>query len=397
MHTAKARVVGVSILTAVAILGDAMLLVVLPIYWEDFGLTAIWQIGVLLSVNRFIRLPVNPLVGLFYSRFSLRSGMLIAMILATGTTAAYGLFPDFLILVLARVVWGIAWSLLRLGGFLTIIEVGSDRNRGQLVGLYNGLWGIGGLIGMLAGGFLVDQTSIQFVTTVFVICGLLGTPFVWYLVPQVSRTKKEAVNKKHEKWRTPFVSMVLLTGFMMGTTIFGLFSATLSTLVEHTYENAWTVWIWTIGAASIAGFMQAIRWGWGPFLSPLIGRKLDKANSPVLWLILTILSTGTMFVLLSNISSVGWLLGYLLVFQLLSNVFVVAADTFATNVAAKTNGVKMMTSYTVIVDVGAAVGPLFSYLLLELVGVTIVYLIAGCSLMVFAAIWLTFLWRKEEL
>ncbi len=70
--TAKKRVVGIALITAAAVLGDSMLFIALPLYWQEFGLTAIWQIGLLLSINRFIRLPVNPLVGLFYQRYSIR-------------------------------------------------------------------------------------------------------------------------------------------------------------------------------------------------------------------------------------------------------------------------------------------------------------------------------------
>ncbi|GAA5417513.1 hypothetical protein Pryu01_02587 [Paraliobacillus ryukyuensis] len=86
IHSARTEVIGIAILTGIAVMGDAMLFIVLPIYWVDFGLTAIWQIGALLSINRFIRLPINPLVGYFYQRFSLRTGIWIAFILTILST-----------------------------------------------------------------------------------------------------------------------------------------------------------------------------------------------------------------------------------------------------------------------------------------------------------------------
>lgn len=48
-----------------------MLYVALPIYWETAGLESIWQVGVLLSINRFIRLPFNPLISWMYKHISL--------------------------------------------------------------------------------------------------------------------------------------------------------------------------------------------------------------------------------------------------------------------------------------------------------------------------------------
>ncbi len=66
--SSKSRVVAIALITAVAVLGDAMLFIVLPLNWEEFGLTAVWQVGVLLSINRFVRLPITPLIGLFLQK-----------------------------------------------------------------------------------------------------------------------------------------------------------------------------------------------------------------------------------------------------------------------------------------------------------------------------------------
>ncbi|WP_152548991.1 hypothetical protein [Geomicrobium sp. JCM 19037] len=57
--SARIRVIQVALITAIALFGDAMLFIVLPLYYSQFGLTALWQIGLLLSINRLIRLPLN--------------------------------------------------------------------------------------------------------------------------------------------------------------------------------------------------------------------------------------------------------------------------------------------------------------------------------------------------
>lgn len=110
----KKKVVGVALITAIAVLGDSMLFIVLPLYYEEFGLTSLWQVGVLLSVNRFIRLPINPLIGWFYTKFQLRTGVFIALGLTILTTLSYGFIKEFIILIFMRILWGVAWSLLRL-------------------------------------------------------------------------------------------------------------------------------------------------------------------------------------------------------------------------------------------------------------------------------------------
>ena len=388
MSTQK-RVVGIALITAVAVLGDAMLFIVLPLYWREFGLTAIWQIGVLLSINRFVRLPINPLVGLFYKHFQLRTGVFIAITLAIVTTFSYGTIQSFWLLVLMRALWGVAWSLLRLGGFLTVIDVTDDHNRGKYVGLYNGLWGLGGLIGMLAGGFLVDQTSIFFVTTMFASFGVLSIPAIILLVPVSKRTnQKESSTHAKVQWLTPYVSMVFFTGATMGFIVFGLFASTLSPLIEATYIEQWTVAQLTIGAASLAGILQAIRWGWDPFLAPWIGKKLHSKQRMIKVLLLPLFIGGAMLIILGNIESIIILIVGLLIFQLLSTIFVTTTDTLATNAAAHLDKVKVMTVHTVVVDIGAALGPFVTFALLGIIGLSSVYMVAGFLLILLGTMWL---------
>lgn len=35
----------IAIVTALCLLGDSMLYIVLPIYWKEAGLTALWEVG----------------------------------------------------------------------------------------------------------------------------------------------------------------------------------------------------------------------------------------------------------------------------------------------------------------------------------------------------------------
>ncbi|WP_267206656.1 MFS transporter [Salinibacillus xinjiangensis] len=394
MMSAKKRVVGIALITAIAVMGDSMLFVVLPIYWQDFGLRALWQIGVLLSINRFIRLPINPLVGMFYQKFQLRTGVLIALGLTVLTTMSYGILQHFWLLVLMRALWGVAWSLLRLGGYLTVIDVANDQSRGQYVGLYNGLWGIGGLVGMLAGGLLVDQTSILFVTSLFGALGVLAIPAVWFLVPVSRRTdqedNKETSTISKSKWVSKYVVMVLVTGVAMGFIVFGLFASTLSPLIERVYMNEWNLLQMTIGAATLAGIVQAIRWGWDPFVAPLIGKWLDASKTMLRILLIPLFGGGLLFIVLGNLQSLFILLIALLIFQLLSTMFVTTTDTLAASAAAQTDRVKIITAHTIVVDIGAALGPLISFIIIEFYSLTTVYYIAGMLLILLGVGWLYF-------
>ena len=391
--SAKNRVIVLALITAIAVTGDAMLFIVLPVYWHDFGLTALWQIGLLLSINRFIRLPINPLVGFFYKHFQIRTGFFIAIVLATITTFSYGIFHHFWFLLIARALWGVAWSLLRLGGFFTIIEVSDDLNRGRFIGLYNGLWGIGGLFGMLAGGLLVDQTSILFVTTLFGFLGLFSIPFVWFLIPATKVTKKNDDNEESQqsesktKFFSTYTIMVLTTGLAMGFVIFGVIASTLSPLIQHTYTEDLILFQITIGAATLAGLIQGIRWGWDPFVAPFIGRIFDASHSKIKILLIPIFGGGLLLFVLPNLQSIISLIIGLLLFQIISTIFITATDTIATNLASQTNRIKMVTLHTITVDVGAALGPLISFFIIEHYSISITYYFTAGFLILLGFAW----------
>ncbi|CAM5244082.1 hypothetical protein BSAF29S_03686 [Bacillus safensis subsp. safensis] len=66
MDHRRKQVVSISLITAFALIGDSMLYIVLPIYWKKIGLSSIWEVGLLLSINRFIRIPLTPVVWWLY-------------------------------------------------------------------------------------------------------------------------------------------------------------------------------------------------------------------------------------------------------------------------------------------------------------------------------------------
>ncbi|WP_353626041.1 MFS transporter [Bacillus sp. JCM 19041] len=389
MNSAKKKVIGISLVTAAAVLGDSMLFIVLPLYYQDFGLTSLWQVGVLLSINRFVRLPINPLVGWFYSKFELRKGVIIAVVLAVCTTLSYGLAQHFLVLVGMRMLWGVAWSLLRLGGMLTVVEVSTKENKGRLMGLYNGLWGIGGLIGMLVGGLFVDIWSIVGVTIVFALINVAMLPTVYFLVPVNSEQKLRKKQRSNTKWFTQKTLLVFVTGTIVGFAVFGLFASTLSMLVEKALIDHLQIAGMVIGGATIAGIMQAVRWGWDPFLAPFLGKVLDQSKQPDYLILVPLFGMSFFFLLFQTSPSIHVLIIFILVFQFFSTFMVTATDALAAHAAVK-NPVAVMTVYTVVLDLGAALGPLASFLVIDWYGLSTVYMMAAILMAVVGGSWILY-------
>lgn len=108
----RAHLVAAGVLT-LGLAGDAMLYAVLPASAATYGIGAA-GVALALSLNRFVRLLLNPLAARLLARIGLRTGTLLGALLAAASTGAYAAAPGLALLLAARVVWGASFATLRL-------------------------------------------------------------------------------------------------------------------------------------------------------------------------------------------------------------------------------------------------------------------------------------------
>ena len=386
----RKSVIIISLLTAACLLGDSMLYIVLPIHWREVGLASLWEVGILLSVNRMVRLPLNPLVSWLYGRMSSRNGVLFAGTLAVGTTFAYAVCTGFGAWLALRCIWGAAWTFLRLGAYFTILDVAGDNNRGYYMGLYNGLYRLGSLGGMLAGGYLADQFGIGVTAVFFGSLTLLSIPFAWRLIPasgaHAAKTEETGMNVA-ELFCAP-VFWTLLTGLCLAMTYQGVFTSTLSYLIQA--HNAPMIGLagFSIGAASLGGLLQALRWGWEPWLAPWFGKISDGAFGRRRMLIGTLIAAAVFFSLLALPLPLGVWLALLLGILLTATILTTVIDAVACDIASGTAQKAFMTAYSLAIDIGAALGPLIAFSLTGILGPYAVYWLVAGMLLALAIKWL---------
>ena len=78
----------VSAVAGVSIFGDSLLYSVLPIYAGQLGIP-LAAVGIVLSINRWVRLVTNPLAARSFSQFGVFWPLLATMILSVITTFVY--------------------------------------------------------------------------------------------------------------------------------------------------------------------------------------------------------------------------------------------------------------------------------------------------------------------
>lgn len=361
-------VVLLAAVTALCLVGDSMLYVALPVHWEEFGLTSLWQAGALLSVNRLVRLPLNPAVSRLYRRISARSGMLLAAALAAATTAGYGLAGSFAALIVLRALWGLAWTFLRLGAYFTVLTTADDSSQGRAMGMYNGLMRTGSLFGMLLGGVLADTWGTGLTCAFFASVSVLAVPLIWFAVPRNTKGMAEeaAVGEDgyslFSHWK---VLSVLLIGTAVAFVYQGMLISTLSYLVKIRIPAGLDLGWALVGAASLGGILQAVRWSWEPFLAPFFGWLSDhpRAGRKKTFIISSLIGAALFAFLPADMGLLPWLL-LLLLLQVTATALTTAGDAVAADTAVRSGAkIKVITAYSVLTDVGAAAGPAAAFAL----------------------------------
>jgi len=383
-------VILLAFITAVSLLGDSMLYIALPIHWKDVGLLSLVEVGILLSANRFIRLPLNPVISWLYSKMSIRTGLIVALLTAGSTTILYGWANGFVFWLILRCVWGIAWSVLRLGAYYMIVDISTADNRGHHMGSFNGLSRIGGLIGMLGGGFFVEWFGIRNVTLVFGLLAFLSLPLILRIPHIASKERKEANQPLFTfslfKNKQTLLQL-MLSVFLVMLCLEGMVAATLSHLID-VREIAINFNGILLSAAILASLIQAIRLVIGVFLSPWVGKKSDGKWGRRSLLIVALFSA-SIFLFMSQFSlPVPYWLFNLVAILLTSSILVVLLDSYASDLAEESSRAGTITTYVMISDVGAAFGPVLGYLSEDAFGLKATYWIAASILLLLALQWL---------
>lgn len=385
----------IGLVSALSIFGDAMLYVVLPVYWKEVGLTGLWQVGVLLSINRFVRLPLNPLLGWLYNKISVRTGLLAAVVLGAISTVGYGLWKGFVVWIILRCMWGMAWSMMRLGAYLAVIQSTRGSNGGRLMGTYNGLWKFGSLVGVLFGGVLTPILGIHAVAVTFGLLALIGVPLILFYF-KADKSGESADYATFSKltgttWTQP--AMKVIACGLVVSLLMAVFGSTLTLVIDSHYSQSVMLFGFLLTSTAAGGILQAIRSAWEPFLARWVGHKSDGAKGRIPLLLLSLTAAAIGYALIPwPIPIYGWIVIVLLVMAASTSISTLM-DAMAADAARASSPIAVMTAYSVSTDLGAALGPILIYLFIGAqYGITAIYLL-GAALFVLCGLWY---WKESR-
>jgi MFS family permease len=185
----------VGIGTALSLLGDSTLYAVLPTHTADAGVT-IASVGILLSINRWIRVFLNSPAGVAFDRWNRRPLFVAALFVGVVSTAIYGLSNGFWPLFIGRLLWGLAWSGIWVGGNTIILDISQEHDRGRWVGMYQFAFYLGAASGAILGGFFTDLLGYNNTMLLNASLMLIGALVALLLLPETSGIQKASTETK---------------------------------------------------------------------------------------------------------------------------------------------------------------------------------------------------------
>jgi predicted MFS family arabinose efflux permease len=370
------------------IMGDSLLYAVLPLEAANLGI-ALPLVGVLLSANRIVRLFANTPVGMLFERWGVRWPFVGATILGLIVALLYGTGWGFMVFLVARIGWGLAWSGLRLGGFQAV-WAGPKPVRGRLMGLLGAVISIGAATSVLLGGYLRDQFGFNVAVYAMAVMVALSIPLALNIRwPSHLRVSERSERQPLDAWlrtlRTPQRASVLLATFLNIASIAILVST--AALFLQSRLDSGQVAAWGIGFGTITGMLLAVRWLSDLFMGPLLGEMSDRLGQGRLALSLSVLS---LVALVGAVTTTGLLSFLFLAFVFLagSGITVSLGAAATSAAAASTRPQLFLGAYATAFDAGLALGPILGLTLAGAGALTALYLLGGvASLAAVSAFW----------
>lgn len=207
----------------IGLLGDTLIYAVLPLYHEQFGIS-LAMVGVLLSLNRWVRLFANSAVAAIGEHVGARNLMIAAALGSIVSTTCYGLDGGEILQIVARMLWGFSFAALNLGSLAYAV---ADRaNAGKRVGASRGMIGVAQALAFVGGALLVLSVGPR---DVFLIFGALTT---LPLLAALLLPALPAEPARERGFRLPRPQRLEVWGFLLGFSSDGVFLLALAFLLR---------------------------------------------------------------------------------------------------------------------------------------------------------------------
>jgi MFS family permease len=319
-----------------ASLGDVLLYVVLPVHAATFGVSLTW-VGVLLAANRLTRMFLYGGVAAFGNAVGPRNLAIIATVAAAVSTLMYGVVSGGPGLLVARILWGLAFAALSLAALAYAV---ADRARaGRRVGVSRAIHQLGPAFALTVGAWLAGVLGPRDVFLVLGGMSILAIPFALRLPVEAGRPER-----RKTEW-LPKPHRIDLFFFVVGFAVDGVFAMTIALVLAQTVSAE--------AAVLGAGLILALR-RFGEMVFAPIGGALGDRYGAGRILFAAALMTGAGFVMLFG----GWAYAGSVVVIIARAVIAAVGPALVAQRSRQVDTLYRLAVMQTWRDFGAAVGPL---------------------------------------
>jgi MFS family permease len=274
-----------SLVTFLVLLGLSMVAPILPDYAASFQVNYT-LVGFVVSSFALTRMVLDLPAGLLSKRFDKRMIMAIGLILLSTSSVLAGVAPDYLTLIVARMIEGAGSAMYVTSATVFLAQICGEEKRGQWMSLYMGMLLLGSIFGPTFGGFLAEIYDIRAPFLAYaVITGLALVPTA--VLPKVVYSDSTSSELKPRETLRDIQSVLNSPSFLPVTfavlIMFLLRTGVRSTLVPLFASNNLGLDSGSIGLIlTIAGITTAITITPIGSISDRIGRKIPLAFCLVL-------------------------------------------------------------------------------------------------------------------
>ncbi len=355
----RAKVSLSACVVGILIMGDSFLYSALPVSADSLSLT-LWQVGLLLSANRWVRLLSNSVAATLFSRWRIKPLFVGATILALASSLAFAQAWSFPYLLVARLAWGFAWSIFRQSAYMAV-WTHSAETHGGLLGIWWGLVRLGSGMGVLLGGWLLDRT--RFATSMGVISALAGIGFALSFLLTWPKSSVSSIQKPADKpaghkeaaksiWQSSHLKWLFSLG--AGSTLILALLVALTSL--YLQERGGAI-LQTLGIGLATGLILALHWISQIVVGPVIGAFSDRFGRTRITMALAIILASAIGLAATAHGTTALVLAAL--FMLFFSGLRIVIEAGASDGARLTTSPREVMGYfTSVDDLAAACGPL---------------------------------------
>jgi len=383
--------------SGLSIMGDSTVYAVLPLYVGVVGISLAGA-GMLMGINRLVRLVSNSVCGYLFDYGNQKKLFVISLFLGSFSSIIFGFFSGFPILFIARILWGIAWSGILIGGTSILVEETTSANRGKWIGVHYFWISVGNVCGYVLGGFLSDKIGFQPAMVVNGILSLVGAFFALFFLPaDIEKPHKEKISfsnfRKNSIIKLDLTLLLYAATYGLSRLIFMGFIVTLLSVIT---KEKISPFITFIGISTLTGLIAGIRTSAEMSLTPLVGVISDKFKNRLFVVVISLLFGIAGLFMLSLAPPYMTLLG-LLICTIPSASIAVIIRTLVGDYAAEKNNQGRSTGFVMTAgDLASAVGPIFAFRILPYVGMDTIFRFMALLLVLFIFLILAFI-QKEKI